>query len=92
MRAVDNTVLAALSTLTPQQITATNNTAKNVKQLLDYLATHLNATIQYCASDMILNIHSDALYLSKVGAQSRAAGYVFLRGMPKDGKPIELEL
>jgi hypothetical protein len=33
---------------------------KKCKQLLDYLATHPNATIQFHASNMILSIHSDA--------------------------------
>jgi hypothetical protein len=32
--------------------------------MVDYLATHPDATIRYHASDMILNIHSDASYLS----------------------------
>jgi hypothetical protein len=28
--------------------------------MLDYLATHPDATIRYHASDMVLHIHSDA--------------------------------
>jgi hypothetical protein len=39
---------------------------------------------------MILNIHPDASYLSEAKARSRACGHFFLRWMPKDGKPIQL--
>ena len=63
-RAVDLTLLMALSTIASEQATATKTTIKNAKQLLDYLAWHPNATIRFHASDMILNIHSDASYLS----------------------------
>jgi hypothetical protein len=59
-------------------------------QLLDYLSGHLNATICFHALDMILNIHSDASYLSEEKARSRACGHFFMGWMPKDGKPIRL--
>eukprot|EP00957_Ditylum_brightwellii_P159893 12170741-Ditylum_brightwellii.AAC.1 len=47
-------------------------------QLLDYVTTHPNATIQYLASNMILVVHSDASYLSERNARSRAAGHFYL--------------
>ena len=37
---------------------------------------------------MILNIHSDASYLSASNARSRAGGYFFLGDVPTDNKPI----
>ena len=89
-RAVDITVLMALSTIASEQARATQTTIKNVKQLLDYLAWHPDATIRFHASDMILNIHSDASYLSAKGAKSRASGHFFLGSIPQDGKPIFL--
>ena len=89
-RAVDVTVLAALSTLAAEQTTATKQTNNKVTQLLDYLAMHPNARIRYRALNMHLNKHSDASYLSKRGTRSRAAGYFFLGGMPTMGKPIRL--
>jgi hypothetical protein len=46
--------------------------------MLDYLATHPDATIRYHASDMILHIHSDASYLSVSNARSRLGGLFFL--------------
>ena len=63
-RAVDLTVLMALSTIASDQSKATEKTEQTVEQLLDYCATHPDATIRYRASNMILNIHSDASYLS----------------------------
>ncbi len=50
--------------------------------LLDYLATHPDATIRYYASDMILAICSDAAYLVLPNARSRAAGHFFLTDLP----------
>ena len=46
--------------------------------LLDYVATHPNATIRYLASNMMLVVHSDASYLSERHAHSRAAGHFYL--------------
>ena len=39
---------------------------------------------------MILNIHSDASYLTAAGGRSRVAGHFFLGWLPEDGKPIPL--
>jgi hypothetical protein len=50
---------------------------KRVNQFLDYMWMHPDALIRYHASDMILNVHSDALYLSAPKAHSRASGYFF---------------
>ncbi len=52
--------------------------------------THPDAIIRYCASDMILNVHSDASYLSAPKARSQAGGYFFLGSLPWDGDPIRL--
>jgi hypothetical protein len=47
-------------------------------QLLDYVATHPNAGIHYLASNMILAVHTNALYLSKHNAHSRASAHFYL--------------
>ncbi len=52
--------------------------------------THPDTIIQYRASDMILNVHSDASYLSTPKAHSRAGGYFFLGSLPHNGDPIRL--
>jgi hypothetical protein len=50
--------------------------------------THPNAKIRYQASDMILNVHSDASYLSAPKAQSCEDGYFFLGSIPQDTELI----
>jgi hypothetical protein len=77
-RAVDPTVLMPLNDIATEQTKATEKTQAVTNQLLDYLATHLDATIRYHASDMILHIHSDASYLSVSNARSRLGGLFFL--------------
>ena len=89
-RAIDSTIQPGLSTLAGEQSKAKKETVRKMKWLMDYLATHPNATIRYRASDMVLNVHSDASYLSERGARSRAAGYFFLGWAPVDGEPIRL--
>ncbi len=59
-------------------------------QLLNYLATNTDAKICYYPSDMIMNIHSDASYLSESKARSRACGYFFMGWKLVDGQPIKL--
>lgn len=80
-RAVDCTLAAALSTISSKQAHGTEATRKACHQLLDYVATHPNATVRFLASDMILTVHSDASYLSEANARSRAGGHFFLSKM-----------
>jgi hypothetical protein len=63
---------------------------EKAKQLLDYLATHPDATIRFRASDMIMNVHSNASYLSELDARSKACGHFFMGWSPKDGTLIKL--
>lgn len=89
-RAVDLTVLMALSSIASEQAKPTDKTKHASAQLLDYLSTHPDATIRYYASDMILNIHSDASYLSEPKARSRVCGHYFLGSIPRDNEPIKI--
>jgi hypothetical protein len=82
--AVDPTMLVALGSIAATQSKATSTTAKAVVQLLDYAATHPDATIRYHASDMVLYDHSDASYLSEPKARSRVGGHLFLSQRPTD--------
>ena len=77
-RSADLTVLPAISSIASEQTSATGSIDKKCAQLLDYLATHVNPKIQYYASYMVLNIHSDASYLSETQTRSRVAGQLFL--------------
>ena len=65
------TVLMTLSSIAMEQTKATERTLARCTQLLDYLAGHVDAKVRYHASDMIMNIHSDALYLFEEKARSR---------------------
>jgi hypothetical protein len=77
-RAVNPTLLAALSIISSRQPHGTKALQTACHQLLDYVATHPNAGIRFHASDMILAIHTNASYLSKPGGKSRAAGHFYL--------------
>ena len=85
-----NTGLTSLRSVAGDQAEATERTEAQAQQLMDYFATHPQATIQYYASEMILNIHFDASYLSESRAQSRTAGNYFLGSIPKKGEPIPI--
>ncbi len=89
-RAVDMTVLMALSAIAVEQTKAIAKTMGRCIQLLDYLASNSEAKVRYYASDMIMNIHSDASYLSETKARSRACGHFFMGWMPKTGEPIKI--
>ena len=71
-------MLASLRSIATQQSAPMEKTMKKINQLLDYAATHTDAAITFRASNMVLAAHSDASYLYKTKAQSRAGGHLFL--------------
>ncbi len=91
-RAVDMTVLMALSTIAAEQTKATTKTMSRCSQLLDYLAANSDAKVRYhaSASDMVLNIQSDASYLTEAKARSRLCRHFFMGWVPRNGEPIKL--
>jgi hypothetical protein len=89
-RAVNMTVLMALSMIESKQTKGMECTLEKAYQVLDYLATHPDGMVKFCALDMVMNIHLDASYLSKPDARSRARGHFFMGSLPTDGKPIRL--
>ena len=86
-RAVDLTVLVTLSTIASDQEKSTKTTLKDVHQVLDYLDTSPDATIRFYASDMILNIHSDAYHLSAKNTNSCASCHFSLGSFPNMDNP-----
>jgi hypothetical protein len=66
--AVDMTVLMAPSSIAVEQAKAMERTMEKCTQLLDYLAGHADAKVRFHKSDMIMNIHLDASYLSEAKA------------------------
>jgi len=77
-RAVDCTMLVALSAIAAEQASPTEATMRKVEQFLDYAASQPQAGVTYHASDMVLAIHSDTSYLSESKARSRADGHFFM--------------
>ena len=77
-RAVDPTMLTALSTIATEQAQGMQNTKDKAEHFLQYAASHPDATIKFFKSDMILKIHSDASYLSERQGRSRAGGHFYL--------------
>jgi hypothetical protein len=71
-------LLATLSAITAQQSNGTQAVANACNQLLNYIATHPNAGLQYHTCDMILTVHTGASYPSIAGGISRAAGHFYL--------------
>ncbi len=78
VRAVDNKLLVALSTIAAHQAKATVATEQAVDLLLDYVATYPNDSIVYCTSNMILCAHADAGFLNKINSCSRAGAHNYL--------------
>ena len=91
-RGVDSTFLVGLNSIAIQQTSATDNIPKRTEDLLDYAATHPDTKIRYRASEMILQTHTDASYLSEPKDQSRAAGHYFLGWLPQNNQPIRLNV
>jgi len=85
-RVVDGGLLPTLSSLVCQQANPTEKTMGLCKQFLDFMATQEDAVLTYRASNMVLTIHSDALYLFEPKSRSRAGGHMFMAG--KDKIPI----
>eukprot|EP00957_Ditylum_brightwellii_P172498 13132867-Ditylum_brightwellii.AAC.1 len=89
-RAIDNTILKALNTISSQQNNATKKTESAVHHLMDYCASHPDATICFYASDMILQLHSNVSYMNEPQARRTAEGRFFLGNKIVDDKPILL--
>ena len=73
-----------------KQSKGTENIMIKTKQLLDYLATHLDATVRFYALDMVMNIHLYVSYLLEANAHSKACGHFFMGWKPDPTKPIKL--
>ena len=59
-KGVDRTLLLTFNELASSQAQVTEVKKLSLLKLLDYCATHDDAKIRYCASEMILHVHSDA--------------------------------
>ena len=62
---VNPTMLTDFGYIAAQQAKGTEKPYTNTLWLLNYYATHPNATILYTTSEIVLHIHSNASYLSE---------------------------
>ena len=58
-------------------------TGQALTHLLNYESTHPDATLCFSSRDMVLQIHSDASYLSKSKSCSRSGGQFLISSKPK---------
>ena len=85
-RAIESPILPALNEISHRQASPTANTLSKCKMLLDYCATHPNGKVRFKASDMVLNVDTDAAYLVLPGAKSRIAGTYYMAEHPQSSK------
>ena len=85
-RAVDPTMSVALSAISACQSAPTEHTMEKTLFFLDYAASHPDAILMYAASAMILNIRSDASYLTEPKARSRAGSHWFMSAKERNTK------
>ena len=71
-------MLVALSAIGSQQASATEETNKEINQILDYCATYPDDGILYRASGMVLSGHSNAGFNNETKARSRSGAHIFL--------------
>ena len=62
-REIDSTILSDLITITSEQAVPVKKTQLKCQRLLDYASTYSNAYIRYHASDIILHVELDTVYL-----------------------------
>ena len=75
-------MLPYLNTPAEQQSNRTKNNEAAITHFIDFASTNLSTNIQYKYSNMILQIASDASYLSKPWACSRTGGHYYLSSLP----------
>ena len=63
---------------------------QRVEAFLDYMASNPDTKIRYYASKIVLNIHSEASYLTTSKARRRIGGCFFLGSIHADGCPVKL--
>ena len=71
-------MFVALSSIAAQQANPTEETMRKTLKFLDYEATHPDAILTFSASNMVLNVHSDASYLTEPKTRSRAGGHFYI--------------
>jgi hypothetical protein len=81
-------LIMPVNVLASEQTRATSDTAERIIKLLHYYTTHPEATLSYHASNMILNIHSDASYLSEREAKIWSGGVFYMGSNTEKAKRL----
>ena len=81
-------MIVASNKIASVQAKPTQHTIKKCSCLMDYAATYPCAKLRYFASNMILYVNSDAVYLVQPNAKSRNAGYYILSTYPPPSPTI----
>lgn len=76
-RAIDSTMLPAVTALSSEQTKPTAKVMASALRLLDYAAAYPDNALVFHACDMILFNQSDATFLSLSGARSKAGGIFY---------------
>ena len=84
------TILQALNLIAECSSQPKDRNMECDKKLLSCMYINPTAVVGYHASDIILNVHSDASCLSAGQGRSRAGRHSFLGSLPKEGTPIKL--
>ena len=71
-------MMVSLNTISTAEAHTTTTTMGDIVWLLNYAATHPNATLYYHAINMILRVARNASYLCEERARSPAGGYLSL--------------
>ena len=77
-KAIDGNFLMGLNTILLQQDKAIKNTTEMCTYILNFCASYLDAVLTCNKSNMVLHIHTGALYLCEIDKRNQAGGYFFL--------------
>ena len=87
-RSVDPTMLRVISKISRVQSRPTRDTNEKAIMLLDYAAMYPDIILRYKSSNMVLQVDSDAAYLTMSEARTCYAGHLYLRDSPSSS-PIK---
>ncbi len=87
-RAVDPSICTAVHQLGSVQANPTQNDMALMERLLHYVSRHPNNGVRYYVSDMILQLMSDASYVSRPKARSVCGGCSYLGSPTAINGPI----
>ncbi len=89
--AVNMTVLMTLSSIAVKQTKAMEKNYGTLHSTAGLPCKQFRCEGDISQSDMIMNIHSNASYLSETKTRSRACGHFFMGWMPKNREPIKIK-